>query len=160
MTSPSSIRIKAARAKNNQPTNLACASTCKNCANANVTSCTSCDLTTSNKFFDNGACVTRCENFEYLSPGTYTCIGLSLVVHCRLDFVQFSLFLLLPQDCYCNGMSDFCDSNLGTCFNCGGNTTGFSCEVCASGYFRPSGVLIDPCSGLVLFFFFFNSFLF
>ncbi|KAM5187288.1 laminin subunit beta-4 [Callospermophilus lateralis] len=51
------------------------------------------------------------------------------------------------RPCHCNGFAELCDSETGSCFNCGGFTTGRNCERCIDGYYgNPSlGQSCRPC---------------
>ncbi|XP_025163883.1 basement membrane-specific heparan sulfate proteoglycan core protein [Harpegnathos saltator] len=44
------------------------------------------------------------------------------------------LYLGICEPCQCNGHSNQCDPETGTCENCAHHTTGESCEVCEPGY--------------------------
>ncbi|XP_070153239.1 basement membrane-specific heparan sulfate proteoglycan core protein isoform X5 [Polyergus mexicanus] len=44
------------------------------------------------------------------------------------------LYLGICEPCNCNGHSNQCDPEIGTCENCAHHTTGDYCEVCESGY--------------------------
>ncbi|KAJ8950523.1 hypothetical protein NQ318_015267 [Aromia moschata] len=44
------------------------------------------------------------------------------------------LYLGLCEPCSCNGHSNDCDGETGTCFNCRDHTTGDSCQECLPGY--------------------------
>uniref|UniRef100_A0A8C5LLU5 Laminin subunit alpha-1 n=1 Tax=Jaculus jaculus TaxID=51337 RepID=A0A8C5LLU5_JACJA len=55
--------------------------------------------------------------------------------------------LLAPcVPCSCNNHSDACDPNTGKCLNCGDNTTGDHCEVCAPGYYGKVTGLPGDCT--------------
>ncbi|XP_035866682.1 laminin subunit beta-4 isoform X1 [Phyllostomus discolor] len=45
------------------------------------------------------------------------------------------------RPCLCNGFTELCDPETGTCLSCGGFTTGRNCERCTDGYYG------DPSSG-------------
>ncbi|XP_037374552.1 laminin subunit beta-4 [Talpa occidentalis] len=49
--------------------------------------------------------------------------------------------------CLCNGFSERCDPETGSCFNCRGFTTGRNCERCINGYYGnpSSGQSCRPC---------------
>ncbi|XP_006882698.1 PREDICTED: laminin subunit beta-4 [Elephantulus edwardii] len=49
--------------------------------------------------------------------------------------------------CSCNGFAELCDPVTGSCFNCGGFTTGQYCERCIDGYYGnpSSGQPCRPC---------------
>ncbi|XP_060052389.1 laminin subunit beta-4 [Erinaceus europaeus] len=49
--------------------------------------------------------------------------------------------------CLCNGFTELCDPETGSCFNCGEFTTGRNCERCIDGYYGnpSSGQYCRPC---------------
>jgi len=49
--------------------------------------------------------------------------------------------------CECNNQTQDCDSVSGVCLDCGGNTTGSSCERCVDGFYGDPtrGILCQPC---------------
>ncbi|XP_008828933.1 laminin subunit beta-4 [Nannospalax galili] len=51
------------------------------------------------------------------------------------------------RPCPCNGFTELCDPDTGSCINCGGFTTGRNCERCIDGYYgNPSlGQSCRPC---------------
>ncbi|KAK0088927.1 hypothetical protein PV326_004677, partial [Microctonus aethiopoides] len=66
------------------------------------------------------------------------------------------LYLGICEPCNCNGHSSQCDSETGTCENCGDHTTGDSCEICEENYegdatrgtpddCKPSRQIFDNC---------------
>ena len=47
--------------------------------------------------------------------------------------------------CNCNGRTNQCDPETGECLECGENTSGFHCNVCAVGFFGDPQVGCEPC---------------
>ncbi|EPQ08178.1 Laminin subunit alpha-1 [Myotis brandtii] len=56
-------------------------------------------------------------------------------------------FLLAPcVPCSCNNHSNTCDPEMGKCLNCGDNTSGDHCDVCAPGYYGKVTGSATDCS--------------